>query len=33
MFILTIEAFDHGGNIPPVFTCEGDNISPAFGLG
>jgi Raf kinase inhibitor-like YbhB/YbcL family protein len=30
MFALTIEAFAHGGAIPRVFTCEGDNISPAL---
>ena len=30
MFTLTIEAFADGGTIPSVFTCEGDNISPAL---
>jgi len=30
MFSLTIAAFADGGAIPGVFTCEGDNISPAL---
>jgi Raf kinase inhibitor-like YbhB/YbcL family protein len=30
MFALKIEAFADGGAIPSVFTCEGDNISPAL---
>lgn len=30
MFALKIEAFADGGTIPSVFTCEGDNISPAL---
>lgn len=30
MFALTIEAFADSGAIPSVFTCEGDNISPAL---
>ena len=30
MFTLTIEAFVNGGTIPSVFTCEGDDISPAL---
>ncbi len=30
MFALTIEAFAAGGAIPSVFTCEGDNLSPAL---
>jgi len=30
MFTLTIEAFAKGGDIPSVFTCEGENISPAL---
>ncbi len=30
MFTLTIESFANGGDIPSVFTCEGDDISPAL---
>ena len=30
MFTLTIEAFADGGAIPDLFTCEGDDISPAL---
>jgi hypothetical protein len=30
MFTLTIDAFAAGGTIPEVFTCEGDNLSPAL---
>ena len=30
MFTVTIEAFDAGGTIPGVFTCEGENLSPAL---
>jgi hypothetical protein len=30
MFTLTIEAFANGGKIPEVFTCEGNDISPAL---
>lgn len=30
MFTMTSEAFVSGGAIPAVFTCEGDNISPAL---
>ncbi len=30
MFALKIHAFADGGAIPSVFTCEGDNISPAL---
>ena len=33
MFALRIEAFADGGAIPSVFTCEGDNISPALAWG
>ena len=28
MFKVTIEAFANGGDIPDVFTCEGDDVSP-----
>jgi len=30
MFTLTIGAFANGGYIPDLFTCEGDDISPAL---
>ena len=30
MFTVTIEAFAAGGAIPGVFTCEGENLSPAL---
>jgi hypothetical protein len=30
MFTLMIEAFAGGGTIPDVYTCEGDDISPAL---
>jgi Raf kinase inhibitor-like YbhB/YbcL family protein len=30
MFHLTIDAFPIGGVIPDVFTCAGDNLSPAL---
>ena len=30
MFTVTIEAFTSGGDIPEVFTCEGDDVSPAL---
>jgi len=30
MFTLTSEAFLEGGVVPSVFTCEGENISPAL---
>jgi Phosphatidylethanolamine-binding protein len=30
MFTVTIEAFTNGGDIPDVFTCEGDDISPSL---
>ena len=29
--ILTSTAFDHNGDIPRVYTCEGDDISPPLG--
>jgi len=30
MFTLTMQAFAPGGAIPGVFTCEGENFSPAL---
>ncbi len=30
MFTVTIEAFTNGGDIPDVFTCEGDDVSPSL---
>jgi Raf kinase inhibitor-like YbhB/YbcL family protein len=30
MFTVTIEAFANGGDIPEIFTCEGDDVSPAL---
>lgn len=30
MFTLTAEAFADAGEIPEIFTCEGDDISPAL---
>jgi Raf kinase inhibitor-like YbhB/YbcL family protein len=30
MFALTMEAFANGADIPSLFTCEGDDISPAL---
>jgi Raf kinase inhibitor-like YbhB/YbcL family protein len=30
MFTVTMEAFANAGQIPKIFTCEGDDISPAL---